>query len=81
MDVYEDHQLLITRAHKYTDSVSVNETPAKKSKVVHSKTFLKCRDHDDTKAWNITNTNCNNCILFPFVTEFPNGKLPLCVMF
>ena len=51
----------------------------KKSKADHSKTFLKCRDHDDTKAWNITNTNCNNCILFPFVTEFPNGKLPLCV--
>ena len=50
-----------------------------KSKVVHSQTFLKCRDHDDTKAWNITNANCSNCILLQFVKEFPNGKLPLCI--
>ena len=70
MDVYEEHQLLITRAHKYTDSVSsVNETPAKKSKVVHSKTFLNWKEHDDNKAWNITYANWNKCILLQFVKE------------
>ena len=46
MNVYADHQLLITRAHKFT----INETYAKKSKVVQSKTFLKCREHDDNKS-------------------------------
>ena len=82
MDCYDEFKMLITRACQYTvneDHESVKETPAKKSKVVHSKTFLKCREHDDNKSWSITNKNCGNCLFFPFVKEFPNGKLPLCI--
>ena len=53
MDYHEDYQNLIIRAREYTcyeprESV---ETSAKKSKAVHSKTFLKFREHDDNKPW------------------------------
>lgn len=44
---------------------------------MHSKTFLKCREHDDSKPWTITNTDRSDCLLFAFVKEFPNGKLNL----
>ena len=79
MDYHEDYQNLITRAGEYTrcEPQESVETPAKKSKVVHSKTFLKCREHDDNKPWSITNTDCSDCLFFAFVKEFPNGKLPL----
>ena len=79
MDYYDDYQNLITRAREYKNNESAKQTPAKKSKTVQSKTFLKCREHDDNKSWSITNSNCSNCIFFPFVKEFPNGKLPLCI--
>ena len=57
----------------------LNKHLQKKSKTVQSKTFLKCRKHDDNKSWSFTNTNCSDCLFFAFVKEFPNGKLPLCI--
>ena len=73
MYYHEDYQNLITR---YEPQESL-KMPAKKSKAVHSKTFLKCREHDDNKPWSITNTDCSDCLFFAFVKVFPNGKLPL----
>ena len=77
MDYHDDYQNLITRGREHTcyERKESVETPAKKSKVVHGKTFLKCREHDDNKPWSITNTGCSDCIAFD--KEFPNGKLPL----
>ena len=73
MDCYDEYKMLITCACQYTvnkDHESVKETPEKKSEVVHSKAFLIYREHDDNKSWSITNTNCGNCLFFPFVKEF-----------
>ena len=48
-----------------------------RNKTDQSKTFLKCRNHDDNKS--LSFTNCSHCLFFGFVKEFPNGKLPLCI--
>ena len=79
MDNFNDYQSSITRAREYEISESIKQTPAKKSKTVQSKTFLKCRKHDDSKSWTSTNANCSDCLFFALVKEFPNGKLPLCI--
>ena len=81
MESQDDYQSLVTRAGEYSrdepQEEAEPEVPAKKSKVTPSKSFLKCREHDDNKPWSITNKNCNDCLFFPFVKNFPNGKLPL----
>ena len=80
MDVYDNFQMQIAREYTFNEHhESVKETPAKKSKVIHSKIFLKCREHYDNKPLSIINANCSNCLFFPFVKEFHNGKNSFCI--
>ena len=84
MDVYDAYQMLITCAREYTFNENhefVKEAPTKKIKVVHSKIFLKCREHDDNKFWSISNTNCGNCFFSLLLRIFLMENFLFALMF